>query len=792
MKAIDTYWICTAEHGLNASTFTARIVASTGADCGAALSSARGRAVGAAARRRADAYVKPMLDEVEATGDRRGLGTADARSRRADHGLRPPRLPRRGPALADPEGDGARARLAADRDCRATRGGGARRAERRKPDRPLSRRTSSTTPRSCSTSPRSRRRSRPRCSRARALRAGRPTSSSRSGRAGSSGRRALRRAAAALARRRRVLLTLAEAAARADALGRGGQRARARDASPAVGRGARVGGEVARLPRARRRVPRDRAVPLPAEDRAAAPRARGREPRVPRIGAARARAAVARRAERRERGSAPAPRARRERRERRGSAARGRHAQERLGAERHDPDPDRRSDPTTSSRASCARPPRRWRRRCAASRPRADARARSGNVSASQALQLQVSCLPQDRARGAPAAELERVLRQAGLHHQPGRGGREDHHQCWVWLGRHPSSFVDFLRACGCAWKYNSRRRRSDTCVYSSVVARSACPSISWTLRRSAPPSSRCVANECRSRCGCTRSGSRPARSARRRRMRNAPARVSAPPFAFRKMLRPVPAVEVGPPAREVAANCLGGLPPDGHDPLLAALPDDADEPLVEVDGALLRPTASETRSPAPYRSSTSARSRSVRGVVAEAASIRRSTSPGDSVRGKPPRAAREGDVGSGVVVARAEELQVAEERARGGRPARDRRRRQPARPELGRVLLDVVGGCVRDGLPEMGAEGREVAAVRIDRTRRPPRREEREEAVDVPVTSHLAHFGPFARVPARAPAPGGPAPGRGRRSRSRSSSRTARDRRGSACRCRRSATCRP
>jgi citrate synthase len=34
-KAIDTYWICTSEHGLNASTFTARIVASTGADCGA-------------------------------------------------------------------------------------------------------------------------------------------------------------------------------------------------------------------------------------------------------------------------------------------------------------------------------------------------------------------------------------------------------------------------------------------------------------------------------------------------------------------------------------------------------------------------------------------------------------------------------------------------------------------------------------------------------------------------------------------------------------------------------------
>jgi len=41
VKAIDTYWICTAEHGLNASTFTARVTASTGADCGAWTPSTR-------------------------------------------------------------------------------------------------------------------------------------------------------------------------------------------------------------------------------------------------------------------------------------------------------------------------------------------------------------------------------------------------------------------------------------------------------------------------------------------------------------------------------------------------------------------------------------------------------------------------------------------------------------------------------------------------------------------------------------------------------------------------------
>jgi citrate synthase len=66
--AIDTYWICTAEHGLNASTFTARIVASTGADCGAALSSAVG-ALSGPLHGGAPAYVMPMLEEVEASGD---------------------------------------------------------------------------------------------------------------------------------------------------------------------------------------------------------------------------------------------------------------------------------------------------------------------------------------------------------------------------------------------------------------------------------------------------------------------------------------------------------------------------------------------------------------------------------------------------------------------------------------------------------------------------------------------------------------------------------------------------
>jgi citrate synthase len=71
VKAIDTYWICTAEHGLNASTFTARITASTGADCGAAMSGAVG-ALSGPLHGGAPARVLPMLDEVTKTGDPEG------------------------------------------------------------------------------------------------------------------------------------------------------------------------------------------------------------------------------------------------------------------------------------------------------------------------------------------------------------------------------------------------------------------------------------------------------------------------------------------------------------------------------------------------------------------------------------------------------------------------------------------------------------------------------------------------------------------------------------------------
>jgi len=68
VAAIDAYWISAAEHGMNASTFTARVIASTGADVAACLSGAVG-ALSGPLHGGAPSRVLQMLDEVEASGD---------------------------------------------------------------------------------------------------------------------------------------------------------------------------------------------------------------------------------------------------------------------------------------------------------------------------------------------------------------------------------------------------------------------------------------------------------------------------------------------------------------------------------------------------------------------------------------------------------------------------------------------------------------------------------------------------------------------------------------------------
>ncbi len=68
VRAVETYWVSAAEHGLNASTFTARVIASTGADVAAAMSGAIG-AMSGPLHGGAPARVLPMIEEVERAGD---------------------------------------------------------------------------------------------------------------------------------------------------------------------------------------------------------------------------------------------------------------------------------------------------------------------------------------------------------------------------------------------------------------------------------------------------------------------------------------------------------------------------------------------------------------------------------------------------------------------------------------------------------------------------------------------------------------------------------------------------
>jgi citrate synthase len=67
-RAVDAYFVSAAEHGMNASTFTSRVVASTGADVAACISSAIG-ALSGPLHGGAPSRVLTMLDDVEKSGD---------------------------------------------------------------------------------------------------------------------------------------------------------------------------------------------------------------------------------------------------------------------------------------------------------------------------------------------------------------------------------------------------------------------------------------------------------------------------------------------------------------------------------------------------------------------------------------------------------------------------------------------------------------------------------------------------------------------------------------------------
>jgi len=68
VEAIDAYFISAAEHGMNASTFTARVIASTGADVAACLSGAIG-ALSGPLHGGAPSRAQHMIEGVERSGD---------------------------------------------------------------------------------------------------------------------------------------------------------------------------------------------------------------------------------------------------------------------------------------------------------------------------------------------------------------------------------------------------------------------------------------------------------------------------------------------------------------------------------------------------------------------------------------------------------------------------------------------------------------------------------------------------------------------------------------------------
>ena len=84
--ALDAYLVTVAEHGMNASTFTARVVASTGSDCGSAVVAALGALKGPL-HGGAPGPVLDMLDAIGAPGSARAWLEAELAAGRRVMGL---------------------------------------------------------------------------------------------------------------------------------------------------------------------------------------------------------------------------------------------------------------------------------------------------------------------------------------------------------------------------------------------------------------------------------------------------------------------------------------------------------------------------------------------------------------------------------------------------------------------------------------------------------------------------------------------------------------------------------
>ena len=150
-RALDAYFIVGAEHGFNASTFTARVITSTRSDIASAVAGAIGTMKGPL-HGGAPSEVVDQLNQVGSADHAEAVGPRGARPRRAADGLRASRLSRlrparrraaqgrRGHAATRPTGSSSRSRS------RTSRCGSSPSATPTARSRP----TSSTTPRRCS------------------------------------------------------------------------------------------------------------------------------------------------------------------------------------------------------------------------------------------------------------------------------------------------------------------------------------------------------------------------------------------------------------------------------------------------------------------------------------------------------------------------------------------------------------------------------------------------------------------------------------------------------------------
>src|SRR4029079_12461126 len=163
--------------------------------------------------------------------------------------------------------------------------------------------------------------------------------------------------------------------------------------------------------------------------------------------------------------------------------------------------------------------------------------------------------------------------------------------------------------------------------------------------------------------------------------------------------LAAVPPVEVRAAPGEIAAERLGCVAPDRHDALLAALADHADEAAVEVDTGALEPDGLGDAEAGPVEQLDERLVTQRAGLC----SVRRGDQPlgfaGRQRLRERPDAPRQADGGRRVVLARAEQLLVAEEAARRGGTAGDRRRGEAVGAELRRVALQILDRRTGDRL---------------------------------------------------------------------------------------------